>query len=108
MRDLEEIEADSVEFRRCGISDQPRLTDLACVLLGDVPMLLAEIRKLNVELETKRSLDEIVLPSNPWGTSAIWADYNWRQIADNVRNGRLSTVAAKVCDLIADALGEPS
>jgi hypothetical protein len=49
----------------------------------------------------------VVLPDNPFGTSATWIDYNWRQIADDVRNGRSSVVAGKICDLIADALGEP-
>jgi hypothetical protein len=56
----------------------------------------------------RRVAPSLVLPPNPFGTAATWADYDWRQIADDVRHGRSSEVAGKVLDLVADALGEPA
>lgn len=46
---------------------------------------------------------ELVLPPNPFGTSATWADYDWRGMArGEEREG--DKVAARLCDLIADAV----
>jgi hypothetical protein len=43
----------------------------------------------------------ITLPPNPWRTSATWADYNWRGMADE-----LPEWAQRVFGLIADAVEE--
>lgn len=46
---------------------------------------------------------ELVLPPNPFGTSATWADYDWRAMSrGEEREG--DKVAARLCEMIADAV----
>jgi hypothetical protein len=47
----------------------------------------------------------ITLPPNPFGTSATWADYDWRKLADaEAAFQGPESVTAQVLALIADAV----
>jgi len=54
---------------------------------------------------TREDGEGLTLPPNPFGTSATWADYNWRGIAEDLRRRLDGQSAASVAiDLIADAV----
>jgi hypothetical protein len=63
--------------------------------------LTAAVPSLREAWETElRESGALVLPPNPFGTSATWADYDWNKIAQNVR----SAAARGALERIADAV----
>lgn len=69
------------------------------------------LRPVAVPTAREGETDELMLPPNPFGTSATWGDYDWYEIAGDVLHGKpyAETVAHKVLRLIADTLaGESS
>jgi hypothetical protein len=63
--------------------------------------LAAAAPSLREAWETElRESGALVLPPNPFGTSATWADFDWNGIAQNVR----SAAARAALERIADAV----
>jgi hypothetical protein len=43
-----------------------------------------------------------VLPPNPLGTSATWADFYWDKIAQNVRSAAARGALERIADAVRD------
>lgn len=52
-------------------------------------------------IEDMASREGLLLPANPWGSAATWADYNWRRLSERFSDNML---LRRLCELVADAL----
>jgi hypothetical protein len=42
----------------------------------------------------------ITLAANPWGTSATWADYNWRRLADTEDRMLIKIILLRIAEAV--------